>query len=96
MSHHSGKPHNEDAAKALQDAMKDLMGEYPDGRLNDDDAGAVAFAVGVEDGKVIIQFAKQVTWMGMTGDQALGLAQLLLKHAKSAGIKSPLIIQIGG
>lgn len=44
---------------------------------------------------MVIRFPKPVAWMGMTGDEAMELAQLLLKHAKHAGITSPLIITLG-
>jgi hypothetical protein len=75
--------------------MSRIFGEYPAGKLNADDAGALAFAVGVEAGRVVIHFPKPVAWMGMTGDEALELAQLLLKHARHAGVTSPLVIRLG-
>lgn len=94
MSHHGPNP-NPEVQQALRTAMGEVMGEYRNGRLNADDAGALAFAVGVEVGRVVLRFPKPVAWMGMTGDEALELAQLLLKHAKSAGITSPLVIRLG-
>lgn len=90
MSHHSSEPNN-----ALSDAMRRLMGEYPNGRLNAQDAGALAFAVGVEEGRVVLRFPKPVAWLGMTGDEAIGLAQVLIKHARRAGITAPLVLRIG-
>ncbi len=93
MSHHGNNPPH--VQKALSHAMRELMGEHPDGKLNADDAGALAFAVGVEEGRVVLRFPKPVAWMGMTGDEALELAQLLLKHARHAGVTSPLIIRLG-
>ena len=94
MSHHGSNPPPE-VQQALRDAMGQLLGEYRNGKLNADDAGALAFAVGVEAGRVVLRFPKPVAWMGMTGDEALELAQLLIKHAKSAGITSPLVIRLG-
>lgn len=94
MSHHSSKPPF--IQQALHDEMKKLLGEYPDGKLNADDAGALAYAVGVENGKVIMRFPKPVAWVGFNGDQALELAAALIKHARNAGVTSPLVIQIGG
>lgn len=90
MSHHSSEPN-----KALSEAMQRLLGEYPDGRLNDDDAGAIAMAVGVNNDRVVIQFPKPVTWVGMTGDQAMQLASDLMKHARRAGITAPIVLRIG-
>lgn len=86
MSHHSSE---------LSAAMRDLMGEYPNGRLNEDDAGAIAMQVGTEQDKVVLRFPKPVAWIGMTGDQAMQLAQDLMKHARHAGITAPVVIRIG-
>lgn len=92
MSHHSS---NDDITKQLREHMKGLMGEYPQGRLNKDDAGAVAMSVCVESEKVILRFAKPVAWVGFTGDEAIELAQVLIKHARAAGLTAPAIIRIG-
>lgn len=91
MSHHSSEPNGE-----LNEAMRKLFGEYPDGKLNPDDAGAVAMSVGVENHRVVIRFPKPVAWVGMTGDEAFELAQLLLHRARQAGVTAPLVIRVGG
>jgi hypothetical protein len=91
MSHHSSEPD-----KDMNEAMRKLFGEFPDGKLNPDDAGAVAMAVGVESGRVVLRFPKPVAWVGMTGDEAFELAQLLLNHARNAGVTAPLVIRVGG
>lgn len=90
MSHHGNQP-----PQAMSEMMKKLMGEYPNGRLNQDDAGAVAMAVGVDAGRVVLQFPKVVTWIGMTPDEAIGLAELLVKQARAAGSLRPLTVTIG-
>lgn len=46
MSHHGNNPPH--VQKALSEALRSLLGEYPDGRMNANDEGAIAFAVGVE------------------------------------------------
>lgn len=94
MSHHGNNPPF--VQKALTEEMAKLLGEYPNGRLNQDDSGAIAMAVGVEDGRVVLRFPKPISWVGMTGDQALELAQDLLRHARHAGVTSPLVIRLGG
>lgn len=94
MSHHGNNP-PPDLQQALSAAMGRVFGEHPNGKMNQDDAGALAFAVGVEEGRVVLRFPKPVAWMGMTGDEALELAQLLLRHARHAGITSPLVIRLG-
>lgn len=91
MSHHGNQPHN----AAMHEMMKKLMGEHPNGRLNADDAGAVAMAVGVESGRVVLQFPKPVAWIGMTPDEAIGLAETLVKQARAAGSRKPLTVMIG-
>lgn len=98
MSHHGQTPFNgtpPHIQQALSEQMRKVFGEHPNGKLNADDAGALAFSVSTEAGRVVIRFPKPVAWMGMTGDEAMELAQLLLKHAKHAGITSPLIITLG-
>jgi hypothetical protein len=102
MSHHS---HNqfvneanasfEGADSQLRQEMRKLMGEYPNGRMNADDAGAIAMAVGHEDGRVVIKFPKPVAWIGFSGDEAIALAQTLIDHARKAGITAPAILRIG-
>lgn len=90
MSHHSSEPN-----KALSDAMRQLMGEYPNGRLNEQDAGALAMSVGIEDGRIVMRFPKPVAWIGFTGDQAMEIAQELIKWARRAGVTAPLVLRIG-
>jgi len=90
MSHHSSEPN-----RAMSEAMKQIFGEYPDGKLNAQDAGAVALTLGVEEGRVVIRFPKPVAWIGFTGDQAMEIAQLLIKHARTAGITAPVVLRIG-
>jgi hypothetical protein len=92
MSHHGSDGEHQ---RAMSDAMKKLMGEYPDGRMNPDDAGAVAMTVGVEDSRVVMHFPKAVAWIGFTGDEAMELAQTLMKHARRAGLTHPVVIRIG-
>ena len=54
MSHHSdgGGPgdtaRREEMIRKLKDSQRDLEGEFPRGRLNPDDQGAVVFAVSCE------------------------------------------------
>lgn len=91
MSHHGNKPD-----QALHDAMKQVFGEFPQGKLNEDDAGGIAMSIGVENQRVVLRFPKPVAWIGMTGDEAYEMAQMLLKHARVAGVTAPLIITIGG
>lgn len=78
--------HAAGVAAALREANRSAHGEYPAGRLNEQDAGALAMAIGVEAGKVVIRFPKPVLWFGMPPDQAIGLAGLLVKHARQGAL----------
>lgn len=92
MSHHGMNP--EDADR-LHKAMREVFGEYPEGRLNADDQGGIAVAIGHQDGKVVMQFPKNLNWIGFTADQAVDIANSLIEHARACGSKKPLTIKVG-
>lgn len=92
MSHHGSNPEQE---RMLSEAMKILTGEYPNGRLNSDDLGAVAVAIGHQGGVVTMQFPKNLNWIGFTPEQAIGIAQMLVQHARLCGCTKPLTLKIG-
>lgn len=70
--------------------MKD---KYPRGQFNKDDEGQIAFRIGVRDRTVVLDFGKQVTWIGMSGDDAAALAIVLMKRAREAGITKPITLE---
>ena len=103
MSHHGSEPFDgepEDPARkiARDKLMRDLMssaadfrgslGDFPEGKLTKTDEGAIQFAVGEKDGKVILDFGTPVNWVGMSPQQAADLAALLFKHARTVGRKN--------
>ena len=92
MSHHGNNPERE---QELSSAMKKLFGEYPNGRLNADDQGATAVAIGHEKGAVTMQFPRNLNWIGFTPDQAVDIAQVLIEHARKCGSTKPLTVKIG-
>ena len=57
-------------------------GDFPRGKLNADDEGGIALGVATQDKTVIINFGKEVAWLGLGHDEAIAFAKLLLKHAK--------------
>lgn len=70
-----------------QPLTKDLSklgatGEFPDGKIQENDEGQIRVAITQKDGRVVIDFGKQITWIGFTKEEAKGLAELLLKHAE--------------
>lgn len=58
-------------------------GDYPQGKLNEDDQGGLRMAIGTKDGVVVVDFGKPVAWLGLDRSTALALAANLTKHAKS-------------
>lgn len=58
-------------------------GRFPDGKLTEADEGETRFQIGVVKGKVVLNFGGPTHALGFTPEQALGLADLLRKHARS-------------
>lgn len=56
-------------------------GDFPQGRLRDDDQGGLQIAVGSLGGKVVIQFGTPVEWAGMDPDTAEQLGHNLIRRA---------------
>lgn len=91
MSHHGEMP---EIPQWLRETLRSTEGEFPAGRLNPADQGAVAVAVGNEAGKVVLTFPKNLNWIGFTPEQAIDIAQSLVEHARKCGCKKPLTITI--
>lgn len=53
-------------------------GNFPEGHLNKDDEGEIKFAIGVNKGKIILNFGKPIAWIGMTKEQAESLGKILI------------------
>jgi hypothetical protein len=56
-------------------------GEFPRGKLNQDDEGELQLAILVRDNTVVIEFGKSVKWIGLDADGAIEFANLILAHA---------------
>ncbi len=65
--------------------------EYPDGRISADDDGSLTFKIGADadKGVIVIEYSKPTAWVGMQPQQAIELAQALIRHARSIA-KEPL------
>jgi hypothetical protein len=61
-------------------------GKYPEGHLTPDDEGELQFGITNTGGQVIINFGKPVAWLGMQPQQAIVIAEALLRHAQEARI----------
>jgi hypothetical protein len=59
-------------------------GQYPEGKLNEEDQGELAIGVVADGGKVIIHFGVPTQWVGMGPRKCKDLAQMLIKSADRA------------
>lgn len=96
MSHHSSQSHIPDPERQrqLSAAMREIFGEHPAGKLNANDAGAIAMSIAQENGKVVMHFPKPVAWIGFTGDEAMEIAAVFMKHARAVGLTKPVTVII--
>jgi hypothetical protein len=84
MQDHHGSGEDPELRRALSRMTKNSLGEFPDGKLDDTDEGAIPIGVGHVSGRVKITFPKPIAWTAMPPGQALELAELLILHAKRA------------
>jgi hypothetical protein len=90
MSHHGSDPFDPERKAAFDKLLnstaqfRGALGDFPEGQMNKTDEGAVQFAVGVQGGKVVLDFGTPVAWVGMNPQQAADLATLILKRAREA------------
>ncbi len=103
MAHHGDKSTfpeelpNDFLKKALDaefKKMREKEGQFPEGKIRKDDEGSIMFAVGTEKDTVVIQFVEPVKWIGMNPSQAMEMAQLLIKHARSIKSKSIMTLEL--
>lgn len=62
-------------------------GRFPEGKLTPEDEGEIAYAIGQQDGKVVINFGKPTHWIGFTAEQAEDLATTLREHATECRLR---------
>jgi hypothetical protein len=73
-------------------------GDFPHGKLSDDDEGGINVALSghpAPDGTPMVRldFGKPVAWLSLPRDQAIQFAMVLLKHA---GLRGMIVIGEGG
>lgn len=80
---------HESILRKLKDTstFRGALGDFPMGHLTKQDEGAIQFAVGSQDGKVVLDFGTSVRWIGMSPQQAADLAADLFKWARLVGLK---------
>lgn len=68
--------------------------EWSDGRIGPEDDGDLAFAVGTHPERelVVIDFGKPVEFIAMPPQQAIDLAQALIKHARAIATEPVRIV----
>lgn len=94
--HHGDYEHQSELLKRFQEEREGkAQREFPQGRLSGDDDGSLTFKIGAdaEKGVVAIEYSKPTMWVAMPPQEAINLAQALIKHARSIA-KEPLRIAI--
>jgi hypothetical protein len=104
MAHHFEIPEGGEESRLAKELRQLMAGEakslglgatraFPQGVVNDLDEGEIQFAVKGDEAreKVFINFGKSVDVVGMTPQQAIDLAQCLIKHARAVA-KTPVSI----
>lgn len=87
MSHHSSEP-DENIRRMFGELGLGATGEFPEGKLTQTDEGEIQMAVGVHNGKIVIDFGKPTQWVGMNYEQAMALSGSLRDKAfATRGIK---------
>lgn len=75
----------------MTDVIDDLMrkmglgatGDFPDGKIRDDDEGGLKLGVTCKDGNVVLAFGKSVAWLAMPPEQAVELGELIAARARA-------------
>jgi hypothetical protein len=71
--------------KCVAKGLLGPTGEFPDGKLREDDEGELAFAVGVvRTGDVFMDFGKPIRWLAFPPEQAQDVAKMLKLNAEKA------------
>jgi hypothetical protein len=68
--------------------FRGALGDYTEGKLTKQDEGAIQFAIGEMNGKVVIDFGTAVHWVGMTPQQAADFASAILSRARLTARKN--------
>lgn len=77
----------------IKDEQKKVQGTFPEGKLNNNDTGALMLKVGIEDGNVRIDFGEPTSWIAFPPAMSIHLAQELIKRARQAGFNGPVQIE---
>lgn len=99
MSHHSSEPMGEAFRQQMEiEAQRMGLGatsRHPSGSIHGSDEGEIRLGVASDDksGKVMLNFGKPVTWIAFNPEEAIGVAQALIQHARKVA-KEPITVHI--
>lgn len=66
--------------------MTGATGQFPDGKLSDNDEGEIMIGIAVYRGKVLFNFGKPVQGIGFTPEQAEQIGRDLINKAREAAL----------
>jgi hypothetical protein len=64
----------------MSDNQLGATGRFPQGKLNEYDEGELRLAMGVTNGKLVMNFGKPVSWVALTKEEVKGLIEFLEKR----------------
>jgi len=57
--------------------------KFPQGKLNKTDEGELRMAIYEEKGNIVINFGKDLSWIGFGKEDAIALGEMLISKAKN-------------
>lgn len=66
--------------------------EFPLGKLNDTDRGELVTEIREEDGRLVVDFGTDLSWIGFEPQGAVDFAYALIDNARATGV--PLKVRI--
>ena len=57
-------------------------GDYPNGKLNDNDEGALILSLFIKNGTIILDFGTKMSWLAVKKEDAYKLGNALIESAK--------------
>ncbi len=58
--------------------------EYPEGKLNEGDEGAIALKIGIEKGKIVIAYPEPIAWIAFSPMDAITFGEAVIAKAYEA------------
>jgi hypothetical protein len=62
--------------------MQKTVTTYPRGKLCEGDEGQLEMRLGVQDKTVVLDFGKDLSWLGFSKDEAIAFGQAIINKAK--------------